>query len=410
MCINKDDTEVILILTKKEEYYVLYHIYQFRSITAKQIKELMLLDFPDLTDASLLEILDYFLRHSFIESVSFDFNSFSFRLTKAGYDILKQYIENEEVYVEANLGGKKIADTSLTFSKYQLKEKLLKHQVHLNHTVVNVMKKLKESDELSLNDITYFDEKVFMPDKNINTRPDGVIIYNDKKMDEVTMYFLEQDMSTESMAQLASKWNGYYELIKRLAHSNVNSKITINTVFIGLTPDRLKVVREGLYSHISLITQSNVEFSLVTEEEASDFILKDMENIQVNSLLKFLSGRMSGYEIKSIEKAELLTNGSKNYILILVDEINSRKLTQLALIEKYLNLPEYSFLFILKDEDSISSKQKMKQLLNQVEINESDFNEFKYKMYFSTFDLIEDSKAIQVVNTVSFESQEVDIA
>lgn len=169
------------------------------------------------------------------------------------------------------------------FRAYELKiqPRFVNHQIHLNQFLIDFIEMNKE---LGLK-FRYYDEK--FTSKYVNIRPDGII--STPEID----FFLEEDMSTESLKQLDEKFRNYWNFINSSEYKFKDKKIIM--LFIC---DNTNIPQ----TRIDLVNLSISNNLLDKIDETFDIYVNTRENLL--QIMRELLTRPNEYKDKMINVLE----------------------------------------------------------------------------------------------------------
>lgn len=279
-----------------KEIKFLYYLYKLRCLTLRQVHT-----FFYTQTTYYKEIITPLVLNKVIELKNVN-GEYVVLITQKGIDLFRLYLKIPVEVYNAETG--KIEKQILKAKDITIEDKYINHQVSLNDFVLEFGKKTK--------DIEYYDEKFLSGMKII--RPDGLI-----KVGGVDL-FLEQDMGTESNAQLLDKWARYM----RFLHNNPENTRRIVVLFIvkcQKTEERKALVRKSILQTFGQINCAKFDFYIGTKDElikiCNDRIIPG-EGKKTRNLISLMSKH--GYKIYDGSKLKAKLNTVYRYYALSSDK------------------------------------------------------------------------------------------
>lgn len=327
-----------------DDFTLLKYLYLYRTLTIRQIQSSVYhlkKDDPKL-NYKWAAILRRLQKCSVVEKCSDLTYDDVLYLTNYGVEIAKYIgdIPNEKYDDQKQ----RIIPGYYSASEIKLKSRFVNHQVHLNQFMLNVQKILNYYQL----PFKYFDER-FANDYG-TMRPDALLKF--LNLD----FFIEEDMATETMAQLTKKWIGYREFLDSFLFRRNNRSVVVlflcDNIKSQFKIDRRKELIRYSISQVLLDTfPKDFDILVFSPKEAYQYLI---QLIQVNlqkkpnfflfNLKKFSS--QHSYQINYPEKLLLNLDNKyfafdlrkiKNQNLVLLNNEKNPPLAEEFLVDSYFN-------------------------------------------------------------------------
>lgn len=329
---------------QKNDFKLLKYLYLYRTLTTKQIQSSIYqlkMDDPKL-NYKWAAILRRLQKCSVIEKSSDLIYDDVFYLTNYGVEIVKYIgdIPNEKYDDQSQ----RIVPGYYSASEIKLKSRFVNHQVHLNQFMINVQKILNYYHL----PFKYFDER-FANDYGI-MRPDALLKFLNFD------FFIEEDMATESTAQLIQKWIGYREFLNSYLFKKNNRTVVVlflcDNIKSQFKIDRRKELIRYSISKVLLDTfPKDFDILVFSPKEAYQYLIKLIQvnlqkrpNVFLFNLKKFAI--QNSYQINYPEQLFLNLDNEyfafdlrkiKNQNLVLLNNQKNPPLALEFLVDSYLD-------------------------------------------------------------------------
>lgn len=329
---------------QKNDFKLLKYLYLYRTLTTKQIQSSIYqlkMDDPKL-NYKWAAILRRLQKCSVIEKSSDLIYDDVFYLTNYGVEIVKYIgdIPNEKYDDQSQ----RIVPGYYSASEIKLKSRFVNHQVHLNQFMINVQKILNYYHL----PFKYFDER-FANDYGI-MRPDALLKFLNFD------FFIEEDMATESTAQLIQKWIGYREFLNSYLFKKNNRTVVVlflcDNIKSQFKIDRRKELIRYSISKVLLDTfPKDFDILVFSPKEAYQYLIKLIQvnlqkrpNVFLFNLKKFAI--QNSYQINYPEQLFLNLDNEyfafdlrkiKNQNLVLLNNQKTPPLALEFLVDSYLD-------------------------------------------------------------------------
>lgn len=266
---KKTKREKALSTLKDEDLICLQHIYLYRTLNVEQVMS-SIYHLRSTQTRKRNAIIRRLLDLEVVEMIEYRPNEHALFLTNLGIDIVRHTKDIPQEIFDENT--KTVKRGYYTAAELKMKKNLMNHQLTKNNFMLK-FQKLISSDSfkniLSKNNIKhfkyqYFDEKYLT--SYILMRPDAVL--HTGNVD----FFIEEDMATESAAQLRDKWRHYVEFMQTREFWNKENKIIVlfltdNIVKEKSLANRKKVVRQTALEILQTKFKHNFDMIVGSQDE-----------------------------------------------------------------------------------------------------------------------------------------------
>lgn len=189
---------------KNEDFNLLENVYKYKTLSFKQCWQASYTKIFLNVNTCINERIMLLIKDGYLDYIPEKCCDYRVVLTTKGVETLREYL-NIPKYTSSYYGNQ--IRSMKTSSELRVREKLISHQLSLNENL------LKMRDVLAAWDNITFDIALEKEVLNYDYfRPDGTISLKNLN-DENMQVYIEQDMGTESRAQLEDKWDRYRRFI-----------------------------------------------------------------------------------------------------------------------------------------------------------------------------------------------------
>lgn len=226
-------------------------------------------------------------------------------LKQKGIDLLSKQLKIPKEIYDADTG--KVKPGILSASKINIDEAYMNHQLALNQFVLEFSKIMKtyHNQEIAKK-VRYFDE-AYLSQYGI-IRPDGLIRIGGLDL------FLEQDMGTESNAQLQTKWNRYRRFLNIEFKNNPKRKIVV--LFIidckdSMLESRKNLIRKTIVNTFDTLLTNQFEIYIGNKKEMLETVFnRVLPGDKARTKQFLLTMKKHGYKVNDGSKLKMKLDGS----------------------------------------------------------------------------------------------------
>jgi hypothetical protein len=205
--------------------------------------------------------------------------NYSILLDRKGHDYLRDNILVKEI-MDSDRG--KIRRGYNNLGENNMETRAMNHQVHLNEFVLEAEENIKIINSGTNFDINYDYKDEKQVSKYYYIRPDGLLslnIVNPDNNKSAFDFFLEMDMSTETAAQLVTKFKRYQDFVKSKEFYARHEKIIV--LFIVANTERLnerkRLIRKTLNENFNRYNK-RFDVFIGTKNECLTFLFNSIFN------------------------------------------------------------------------------------------------------------------------------------